>query len=178
MEFRNHTQNDSLVIESLFESVFTKSEGEAEGALISRLSKELIAETNVYDLFGFVAIDRDQIIASILFTRLTFPAGFASFILAPVAVHCDHQGKGIGQGLIKHGLNALRNEGVRFVITYGDPSFYTKVGFHHISHEVIRPPFELSQPDGWLGQSLMGDSIDSLTGRCSCVKALDDSAYW
>lgn len=85
---------------------------------------------------------------------------------------------GIGQGLINHDLRELKRRGVEIVTTYGDPSFYSKVGFRPLSQGVIRAPHELTQPEGWLGQSLAGDSINTVLGRCSCVDALDDPAYW
>gem|GEM_PF-3019389 len=87
-------------------------------------------------------------------------------------VHNEHQGKDIGQGLIKYGLGELKACGVTFVITYGNPKFYEKLGFQTISSEDVKPPFELSQPEGWLGLSLGG--IESLLGNSSCVKALSN----
>ncbi len=178
MEFRYHTQNDSSAIEFLFASVFAKSEGEAEGKLIGTLAKDLITETDEDDLFGFVAVENCQIIGSIFFSRLTFQKDIEAFILSPVAVQSDYQGKGIGQDLINYGLNALKDKGVNIVLTYGDPTFYHKVGFHHISHESIKAPFKLSQPEGWLGQSLIGNSIEALSGSCTCVKALSNPVHW
>lgn len=178
MEFRPYKRNDSTAIESLFVSVFTKSEGASQGTLIGNLSKELIAETDERDLYGFVAVDGGQLIGSIFFSRLTFESDIDVFILAPVAIHSDHQGKGSGQGLINHGLRVIKDKGVRFVITYGDPKFYTKVGFRPISQDNIKPPIKLSQPVGWLGQTLIGDSIKALPGSCSCVKALNNPVYW
>ena len=62
--------------------------------------------------------------------------------IVEVVVHSDHQCKGIGQALIRHGLKALRDEGVSVILTYGDPSFYGNVGFQAISDETVRAPFE------------------------------------
>ncbi len=178
MEFRSHTINDLSDIVDLFKSVFTEFEGETEGALIGQLSKELILSTDEQDLYGFVAVDSGKLVGSIFFSRLTFEKGVDVFLLAPVAIHSDYQGKGIGQNLINHGLRELKKRGVRIVTTYGDPAFYSKVGFSPISQEVIAAPLELSQPEGWLGQSLVGDSIESLPGSSSCVKAFNNSVYW
>jgi len=178
VNFRRYAENDSQTIASLFTSVFAQSEEEAEGALIGQLAKDLLEQTDEHDLHCFVAVDNGQIVGAIFFSRLDFKNGIESFILAPVAVHSDHQGKGIGQALINHGLSELKNTGVSVVLTYGDPGFYHKVGFRPISPEMIRAPFALSQPEGWLGQSLSGDSIETLSGTCSCVKALNDPKYW
>ncbi|HIK17551.1 MAG TPA: N-acetyltransferase [Leptolyngbyaceae cyanobacterium M33_DOE_097] len=178
MHFRRHTQNDSQAIVSLFTSVFAKSEGEAEGTLVGQLTKDLLEKTDEHDLYCFIAVDNEQIVGSICFSRLDFENGIESFILAPVAVHSDHQGKGIGQALINHGLSELKNRGVSIVLTYGDPGFYSKVGFQSISHETVKAPFTLSRPEGWLGQSLLGGSIETLSGKCTCVAALNDLKYW
>ena len=178
MEIRAHKPSDSTAIESLFVSVFSKSEGEQEGVLIGNLAKELIASTGSRDLYGFVAVDEEQIIGAIFFSRLTFERDIDAFILAPVAVHSDHQGMGIGQALITHGLREMKKRGVLFVTTYGDPNFYSKVGFHPLSQDMVEAPLELSQPEGWLGQALTDDQIETIPGRCSCVEALDNPAYW
>ncbi|MBE9136420.1 N-acetyltransferase [Nodosilinea sp. LEGE 07088] len=179
MEFRPHEPSDASAIEGLFISVFTRSEGEKEGVLIGNLANDLISSTDSQDLYGFVAVDRKQIVGAIFFSRLTFEKrDIDVFILAPVAVHSDHQGMGIGQALITHGLQEMQKSGVRFVTTYGDPTFYSKVGFQPLSQDVIAAPLELSQPEGWLGQSLTDDSIEAVPGLCSCVQALDNPAYW
>jgi putative acetyltransferase len=178
MEFRAQRPSDSAAIERLFVSVFSKSEGEQEGALIGNLAKELIADTDSRDLYGFVAVDGEQMVGAIFFSRLTFEKDIDVFILAPVAVHTEYQGMGVGQALIAHGLREIKKRGIRIVITYGDPAFYTKVGFHPISQDMIEAPLELSHPEGWLGQSLTDDSIKRIPGRCSCVKALNNPAYW
>jgi len=178
VEFRAHNPSDSSAIEHLFVSVFSKSEGEQEGALIGNLAKELIASTDSRDLYGFVAVDGEEIVGAIFFSRLSVEKDIDIFILAPVAVHTEYQGMGIGQALITHGLREVKKRGVRIVTTYGDPAFYSKVGFHPLSQDMIKAPLELSQPEGWLGQSLTNDSIEPIPGRCSCVKALDNPAYW
>lgn len=178
MDFRACKSSDSPAIEDLFVSVFSKSEGEEEGALIGKLVKGMMATTHSQDLYGFVAVDGEQIVGAIFFSRLSFEEDIDVFVLAPVAVHSARQGMGIGQALITYGLREMEKEGVSFVTTYGDPSFYSKVGFHPISQDLIAAPLELSQPEGWLGQSLTDDPIEAIPGDCTCVKALDDPAYW
>jgi len=178
MDFRTHNPSDASSIETLFLSVFTNSEGESEGLLVSKLAKEMLSTTKREDLFGFVACDGSQIVGAILFSRLKYEADVDVFLLAPVAVATDHQSLGIGQALITHGLGELEKRGVEFVMTYGDPAFYSKVGFHSISPDSVQPPFALSQPVGWLGQSLTGAPIETLAGRGSCVAGLNDPQYW
>lgn len=176
--FRTCQAEDAQAIESLFTAVFTESDSETEGLLVGRLARELIEGTNESDLSGYVGEREGALVASLFFTRLTFSSDVSASLLAPVAVHTAHQGKGIGQGLILHGIDELRKEGVKFVITYGDPSFYGKVGFQKISPEVVVPPFALTQPEGWLGRPLQDEAMESLIGECCCVSAFNNPAYW
>lgn len=177
-EFRHHHPEEAKVIVKLFTSVFADSEDQSEGVLIGKLAEDLFETTDERNLFNYVADDNGPIVGSIFFSRLSFENNLDAFILGPVAVRSDRQGNGIGQALISHGLRDLKNQGVGVVLTYGDPRFYRKVGFRQISCAIIKAPFELSQPEGWLGQSLGDDSIESLAGRCTCVKAFNDPVYW
>ncbi|MFH7241844.1 MAG: GNAT family N-acetyltransferase [Spirulina sp.] len=176
--YRSHQPNEASAIENLFIFVFSQSEGEREGALIGHLAQQLMSTTDPQNLYGFVAVDGENIVGSIFFSRLTFASNIDVFILAPVAVQTDYQGQGIGQALITHGLQELKSKGVNVVTTYGDPAFYSKVGFRPLSQNVIAAPLALSQPEGWLGQALTQEAIEPIPGRCSCVPALNDPAYW
>lgn len=178
MEFRSFESDNAKETVGLFDAAFSASDGEQEGAVVAGLVGELIASTDSRDLYGFTAVDRGRIVGAIFFSRLTFDQPLEAFILSPVAVHPDRQGEGIGQALISHGLRELARNGVSFVATYGDPGFYAKVGFQPVSKDVIKPPHALSQPEGWLGQSLTGESLETVSGRCSCVKALDNPVIW
>ncbi len=101
MEFRAYTPGDSEAIENLFVAVFSDSEGEEEGALVGVLAKELIVSSKSRDLYGFVAVDKEQVVGALFFSRLTFETEETDvFILAPVAVHTEYQGLGVGQALI------------------------------------------------------------------------------
>ena len=99
-------------------------------------------------------------------------------MLAPVAVRKEHQGKGVGQELINFGLKELKNRSVAVAITYGDPSYYSKMGFLALSESVIQAPLKLLMPEGWLGQSLIGETIPTIKERPTCVKEFNDPAYW
>ncbi|MCB1759740.1 MAG: N-acetyltransferase [Gammaproteobacteria bacterium] len=165
-------------IAELFTSVFTLAEGKQEGRAVGKLSSELVAGIDNENIICFGAYEERSLIGSIFFTRLWFRQPILVYMLAPVAVHTEYQGRGIGQMLISYGLNELKKRAVSIAITYGDPSFYSKVGFHALSEEVIQAPLKLSMPHGWLGQSLSDEEIPVIAGRPSCVAAFDVPAYW
>ena len=139
---------------------------------------ELMNGTETDDLFGFIATEQGQIVGCIFFTRLSFASPVKAFMLSPVAVDTAHQGKGVGQKLIQFGIKRLRELGVNHIFTYGDPNYYSKVGFGHIPQEVAEAPFKLAHPEGWLGQSLDGGSLELPLGQAFCVEAFNDPQYW
>ncbi|MEA3410901.1 MAG: N-acetyltransferase [Pseudomonadota bacterium] len=171
-------KNGQKEVTSLFASVFTSSEGEKEGKLISNLASELSSAIDNQEIVCFGTYEEESIIGSIFFTRLRFNEANQVYMLAPVAVSTKHQGKGVGQALINYGLNEMKDRSVSVAITYGDPSFYSKVGFQTLSENLIKAPLELSIPEGWLGQSLTEEPIPTINERPTCVKEFNDSVYW
>ena len=169
--------NDPEIV-NLFKNVFSASEGIDEGALIENLVRGMIKTTNPQDIFGFVAQDQKEIIGCVFFTRLSFQKPVEAFILSPVAVSSKSQGKGIGQKLITFGLEHLKANGVELVLTYGDPKFYSKVGFKKITEDIIKSPHKLSYPDGWLCNPLHGECLKPISEQPKCVPALDNAEYW
>jgi predicted N-acetyltransferase YhbS len=178
MEFRHYNLTEASSIKELFTSVFSESEGEPEGQLIGDLAKELLISTAPEDLFVFVAVEDNEVVGAIFVTRMPAEKESEIFVLAPVAVATKQQGKGIGQKLIQYGIKELKEVGVKVLVTYGDPNFYSKTGFQKIAEKTIQPPFKLTQPEGWLAQALDGSPLQMIEGKCSCVSALDDSRYW
>jgi len=165
-------------VEELFTSVFTSSEGEKEGKLIGNLSSQLASDIDDSEIICFGVYEKETLIGSIFFTRLQFGKPIQVYMLAPVAISTEHQGKGVGQALINYGLNELKKRSVNVAVTYGDPSFYSKVGFHALSENVIQAPLKLSIPFGWLGQSLTEEPIPTIKERPDCVKEFNDPVYW
>ncbi len=178
MKLSKYDPNNRVEITQLFTKTFSDSEGVSEGELIGNLVHDLINSPDNHDILGFVASEQGRIIACIFFSRLTFENGLNAFLLAPVAVHTDHQGKGVGQALINYGLRVLRGEGVKVVFTYGDINFYCRVGFHHIDQSIAKSPLKLSYPKGWLAQSLISEQIELIAGNSYCVDAFNKPEYW
>jgi putative acetyltransferase len=163
---------------TLFRNVFSVSEGDAEGKVIGDFVASLIATTKSQDLIGCIAEEDGTIVGCIFFSRFVVPNAQTAFILSPVAVSTDVQSIGIGQKLINFGLDYLRSLNVDLVFTYGDPAYYSKTGFEQISENVVKAPCSLSQPIGWLAQSLDGNQIPAMVGSTQCVEALSDPGLW
>lgn len=179
MPFRRCEDVDTRALERLFEQTFTHSEGASEGRVIGQLVIKLMKEVAPGDCYGYLATDeQDTIVAAVFFSRLHFEQPLQAFLLSPMAVRPNEQGKGVGQALIRYGLDEMRGKGAELICTYGDPRFYSKVGFSAFDPEVIPPPFPLTQPEGWLCQSLTADPVRAISGHCRCVEPFNNPDYW
>ena len=165
-------------LERLFKSVFTSSEGEREGRLVGKLASSLASEIDDTRIVCLGKFDGEKLVGSVFFTRLETEQDRQIFMLAPVAVATDSQRKGVGLSLIEFGLKQMRNRGVSVVVTYGDPAYYSRVGFQRLSEDLIKAPLKLSMPEGWLGQSLSEEPIPVVDERPECVAAFNNPAYW
>jgi len=178
MNFKILDKNNKREVVALFTETFSSSEGEEEGKIIGNLASELSTNTNNKEIICIGAYKNESIIGAIFFTRLSLNEPISVYMLAPVAVSTKHQGIGVGQALINYGLKELKSRSVSVVITYGDPAFYTKVGFKSLSEQVIQAPLNLSMPEGWLGQSLTDKPIPTINERPICVEEFNDPTLW
>lgn len=169
-------------IAKLFETTFANAEGPEEGALIGALAASLLKTTAAEDIVVYCLLEGDAPRACAIFTRLSFPDDPRTvFILSPMAVSPDRQGRGVGRDLIAFALSDLRSRGVEVAVVYGDPGYYGRVGFLPVSEEVLHAPLPLSLPHGWLAQSLeRRGSVEfaPFRGASRCVEALTDPVYW
>jgi putative acetyltransferase len=179
MEYSDVYKGRENEIVALFRDTFTASEGAEEGAVIGKLVTEFFATTREGDIWVFTAWEDGALAGAIIFSRLRYDQDDRSvFILAPVAVKTILQGRGIGQRLLTYGLNEIRKHGIDVAMTYGDPNYYTKVGFVPITEDQARAPLRLSFPHGWMAQSLTDRPLDPLKGPSHCVDALNSPDYW
>jgi hypothetical protein len=67
MKFEIYSSDHCTKIECLVTNVFADSEGATEGAVVGKLTHDLMQDTLAQDLYGFVALDNQKIIGSIFF---------------------------------------------------------------------------------------------------------------
>ena len=137
MNFKILDNSSKVDIANLFTSVFSSSEGEQEGKLIGSLAFALATHADNQEIICIGAYEDVSLIGAIFFSRLQFKEPIAAYMLAPVAVSSAHQGRGVGKALIRFGLDELRNRSATLAVTYGDPAYYSKVGFQALSQDVI-----------------------------------------
>jgi putative acetyltransferase len=78
-------------------------------------------------VLSLVAIDGDKIVGHVLFSRVTAP--FRALGLGPVSVLPERQRTGIGNRLIRTGIERARQTGWQAVFVLGHLDYYPRFGF-------------------------------------------------
>jgi putative acetyltransferase len=100
------------------------------GIVVARLVQALRRDDP--DPLSLVAREEDEVVGHVMFTRalLDAPRRLVPVqVLSPLAVLPDHQRRGVGAGLVRHGLRLLDERGVPLVFLEGDPGYYSRLGF-------------------------------------------------
>lgn len=179
MEFSAENGAGTNGVAQFFADVFAASDGADEGRIIGGLVRNLLTTTPARDRFVFSCRDGGPLAGCIVFSRLVYDRDARTvFMLGPVAVATERQRQGIGQALLRHGLKEIGRSAVDVVVTYGDPRYYSRVGFLPVSQDVMPAPQPLSHPEGWLAQSLIGLPLTPLSGQPRCAEAFNDPSLW
>lgn len=116
-------------------------------------------------LASLVAEDAGRLLGHILFTRMwidTVNGPVPAAALAPVAVLPEHQGRGIGSRLIRHGLDLLRQQGEKIAIVLGHPEYYQRFGFSVAKARDLESPFP---PEAYMALELAPGALEGVRGK-------------
>jgi putative acetyltransferase len=190
MEIRYITTDEIVLLKDLYQAAFSGSEGELVGSLARDLSlvakpTTLVAEPTTQpntdaDVISLGCFQENQLIGHIAFSLLRMQGNedITGYILSPLAVCPAFQRSGIGRALIEHGRKVLCSRGVSILLVYGDPNYYGRFGFKgEIGHHFL-PPYELDQPQGWLGLQLDDSPLPEQPCRFDCVPELHHQELW
>ena len=82
---------------------------------------------------AYVATDGEMIVGNILYTKSNIISDETDKVqvltFGPVSVLPTYQRKGIGSALINHTKQIATDMGYRAILIYGDPAYYSRVGF-------------------------------------------------
>lgn len=108
----------------------------------------------------------------------TEKTSIAAALLAPLAILPSCQRQGLGQALIKAGLQLLKAQNINLIFVLGDPAYYSKSGFIAAEGAGYLPPYHLSQAyqAGWQYQNLSDQQI--APGHLQCAPALQKTELW
>jgi putative acetyltransferase len=153
------TENGELeqrAVHSINEAAFGRP---AEADLVDCLRNEGVV------LASLVAELENRIVGHILFSRMYIEAGGKSVpavALAPVAVLPENQRRGIGEQLIRHGLDLLRRQEERIVIVVGHRDYYPRFGFSSEKAACLESAFPT---EAFMAMELSPGALDGIHGK-------------
>ena len=77
----------------------------------------------------------------IFYSPLGMEGAVRAAALAPLAVHPDYQGRGIGGALVHMSIPMLAHAGYEVLVVLGDPGYYGRFGFSAEAAAGLRHPF-------------------------------------
>jgi putative acetyltransferase len=153
---RREKPEERGAVRSLNEAAFGRPD---EADLVDRLRTECAV------LASFVAEWERRIVGHILFSRMlieTAGGPISAVALAPMAVAPEHQRRGVGGQLIRHGLDWLRGRGEHVVIVLGHPDYYPRFGFSSDRARSLASPFPA---EAFMAFELLPGALDGIRGR-------------
>jgi len=179
LEIRNSNETDRVVIDKIHTLAF----GEQKGPEITELVNGLFDDKTAMPLLSLVAVENDQLVGHILFTKAILEGidkPVAIQLLAPLAVLPDAQTKRVGSKLIKEGLSQLRRLDVDLVFVLGHPEYYPRCGFAPAGVLGFEAPYPIpaEHAGAWMVQELKEGVIGSVKGKIQCSEVLDQPQHW
>lgn len=123
----------------------------------------------------FVAVQQGRIVGNIMYTHAKIAcddgAEYPVINFGPVSVLPEWQGNGVGSALILRSLSAARRLGHTAVLIYGDPAYYSRLGF------IAAEKFGIGTSDDHYADALQALELKrgSLNGKAG--RFLEDHAY-
>jgi putative acetyltransferase len=151
------------VVHSIHEAAFGRPD---EADLVDKLRSEGAILLSLVAELGHQEAEQ-QIVGHILFSRMwiessTGPVPVPATALAPVAVLPAHQRRGIGEQLIRAGLDLLRAGGERIVIVLGHPDYYSRFGFSSQKARSLESPYP---PEAFMALELSPGALEGVRGK-------------
>lgn len=168
----DHPAERSGPIRAAISPVAIRPEAAADQAAIHAVVEAAFAQPDEADLvdrlrptgavlLSLVAEIESAIAGHILFTRMHV-GEFPAVALAPVAVAPARQRQGIGDALIRRGLDILRAAGERIVVVVGHAEYYPRFGFSTALAARIESPFPR---DVFMALELVPGALDGVGGE-------------
>jgi putative acetyltransferase len=159
---RGEDPRDIPAIRSINENAFGRPD---EAELVERLRTEGAV------LVSLVAELEKQALGHILFSRMwidTTAGAVPAVALAPMAVLPEYQRRGVGQLLVRRGLDRLSSLGEQIVIVLGHPGYYPRFGFSVEKARCLESPFP---PEAFMALELNLGALNGVQGRVRYPKA-------
>ena len=136
MHVRPETAADHEAISRVHRAAFPSPD---EATLVQRLREQ----GNL--TISLVAEDEDLITGHIAFSPVTINGNNGGLGLAPVAVLPEHQRQGIGEQLIRAGIEKATELGVGYLVVLGHRDYYPRFGFKVASDWLLDNEYDANE---------------------------------
>jgi predicted N-acetyltransferase YhbS len=177
VKIRKSTIQDHDAIREVHENAF----GLPEGPIVSSLACDILVDQTALPILSLAAEESNKIVGNIIFSAVKIEGceeDILAYILAPLAVVKECQGKGIGKSLILNGLGTLQEQGAELVFVLGDPNYYSRSGFKSANEYNLKPPYHLEHPEAWMVMELKQGALGKAEGVVRCASSLNSPEYW
>jgi putative acetyltransferase len=169
LEIRESSPDDFASLEALYRCAFPDED-------LLPLVRDLLQETGI--ALSLVGIIGSSLVGHAIFTTCGVADSHdTAALLGPLAVAPAWQRRGIGNALVRAGVQRMENAGIAHVYVLGDPAYYERLGFVPESH--VAPPYPLPAQwrAAWQSLSLRGAAPLS-SGRLSVAQPWLRPALW
>jgi putative acetyltransferase len=179
LKIRKTTESDLNDVLNIQAQAF----GNEKGPEIADLVNGLLFDPTAMPLLSLMAVNNDQAIGHILFTRARIAFSkepISAVILAPLAIIPDTQNQGVGGQLIEEGLRLLSESDVDIAFVLGHPDYYPRYGFKPAGALGFEAPYPIpdEHANAWMVQELRPGVIGSVNGKVICADVLDQPEHW
>jgi len=153
LQLRSPNPDDHAAIREVVRAAFDKSRFDEAGVIDGVRAENAIA-------VELVAVEGDEVLGHVLFSRMTCDPSAFIVGLGPVAVSPAHQNKGIGEALCRIGLAACADLGAAGAVVLGHPTYYPRFGFSREAALPLRSPF--SDLPAFMAMPLVSGGLDGV----------------
>lgn len=164
LQCRTEQPADFSQVEKLIEAAFASEtlSDQSEHLLVARLrrSSAFIPELSI------VAVEDGKLVGHILLTKAHIESEggrVETLALAPVSVHPDHQGQGIGSELIEEAHARATDLGFTSVVLLGHAAYYPRFGYVPSVRYNIRFPFAVPE-ENCMVKELQAGALAEISG--------------
>lgn len=178
-KIRRATTQDRSAIEGIYHDAF---EGD-EGAIIAQLVADLLVDRTAEPLLSLVGEVDGRLAGHVLLTAASLEGceeAASAYLLAPLAVATEQQGRGLGGALVREGLSQLASAGAGLVFVLGHPTYYPRFGFQPAGALGLDAPYPIApkNAEAWMVHALKPNLLGKVHGVVRCAKAIDKPHFW
>jgi putative acetyltransferase len=147
MLIRRETPADVGAIRGIVGAAFRRQEQPNKLPAEVTLVDELRAGNDWLPALSLVAADSNENVVGYVLCTRGYVDSAPVLALGPLAVHPEHQRRGVGSALMHAILGAAEALDEPLAGVLGDPQYYSRFGFRPSEEYAIKPPLPRWQPD-------------------------------